>query len=270
MVMDLEIEKIQLKSDRKRICEDYLIADDKTGMFAVLDGATPLCDFVDEGGRNGAVLASRIVGDDLKTIGNASLSSKISEANRLLLDEMKKYNIDLLKKEERWSTCLAMVRFHEKEIHFAQIGDCMIFATTRTGEFLVLTTDLVFGISKRAKQQREKERLEGKTIPNEDYYKIRKNSLTYNRYMANKENGYGVLNGDPAADHFLSTGVLPIEEYRDLLLISDGLFPKDRNWDRMFSQIKKHGLDKYASDLIEYENSNNLAQDDKTGIFIKL
>jgi hypothetical protein len=38
----------------------------------------------------------------------------------------------------------------------------------------------------------------------------------------------------------------------------------------MFIQIKKCGLYNYATDLIEYENLNNLTQDDKTGILIKL
>ncbi|MGZ7136567.1 MAG: protein phosphatase 2C domain-containing protein [Methanobacterium sp.] len=265
----MEIKKIQIKSDKKSICEDYFVMDEKNGIFAVLDGATSISNFVDNEGRNGAVLASRIVGNAIKNIGNTSIKSYISNANLLLLEEMKKYNIDLTKKEELWSTCLAMVKFNENYIDFGQIGDCMLFGTTRVGEFKILSKDMVFGISERAKQKREKERLEGRKIPSEDYYNNKKNSLIYNRYLANKENGYAVLNGDKGADNFLNVGMLQKEEYSEILLITDGLFPKDRDWENMFNQIKKCGLYNYAANLIEFENLNNLTQDDKTGIFIK-
>jgi serine/threonine protein phosphatase PrpC len=225
----LKIEKVQFKSNKKRICEDYFISDENEGIFAVLDGATPISKFVDKEGRNGAVLASRIVGNALKNIGNTSIKAKISEANLLLSKEMKNHNIDTTKKEELWCTCLAMVKFNENYIHFAQIGDSMIFAKTRTGEFKILSKDTVFGISERAKQQRVKERRDGRNIPNEDYYNIKKNSLIYNRYLANKDNGYAVLNGDNAADNFLDVWMFQKEEYSEILLITDGLFPKDRN-----------------------------------------
>lgn len=265
----MNIQTFQLKSDRKSICEDYYICDEKKGLFAVLDGATPISDFVDQEGRNGAVLASRIVGNVIKNSSSFPLQSRIFEANSLLLEEMKKHNIDLTKKEELWCTCLAMVIVDDKSIHFAQIGDCMIFASTKSGEIKRLTEDMVSGISKRAMLQREKERREGKDLPNEDFYGAPKNAMIYNRSLANQENGYGVLNGDPAAENFLHVGMLPREEYSEILLISDGLFSKDRNWEDMFNMIREHGLPQYATDLVEYELSNNLLQDDKTGILIK-
>ncbi|AIM16933.1 hypothetical protein HW35_12370 [Bacillus sp. X1(2014)] len=265
----MEIEIIQMKSANKHICEDYFISNKEMGLFAVLDGATPISNFVNQDGHNGAVLASRIVGNALNKMENTSIKTTISEANLLLANEMKTHRIDTSKKEELWSTCLALVKVYDNEIHFAQIGDCMIFATTRTGEWKILSKDMVFGISERARQHRENERRLGRKLPPEEYYQIKKHSLIYNKSLANKENGYAVLNGDPAAIQFLHEGILQKDEYRGILLITDGLFPKDRNWGTMLSHINQNGLYQYAKNLIEYEQANNLTQDDKTGIWIQ-
>jgi serine/threonine protein phosphatase PrpC len=266
----LNVETIQIKSDHKRICEDYFISDEKKGIFAVLDGATPISDFVNRDGKNGAVLASRLVGDAIRNHEPASIKAKLSQANLLLAEEMKKYNIDTKKKEELWCTCLAMIQLVDDEhIQFAQIGDCMIFTLSKSGEFKKITEDMVFGISNRARQHREKVRREGKNIPNEDFYQIKRNALIYNRYLANKVNGYAVLNGDQASEHFLHIGMLPKEEVQEIVMITDGLFPKDRNWERMVRQIQNEGLEQYATDIVEFEKRNNLHQDDKTGIYIK-
>lgn len=269
-VMNLEIEKVYLKSDKKTVCEDYFVLDEPKGLFAVLDGATPLSDFVNEQGVNGAVLASRIVGEAIHNAEDENIQALMSNANELLLEEMKKYKIDLFKKHELWSTCLAMIKMNGQQIDFGQIGDSMIFAVTKSGNLEVLSKDTVAGISERAKKRREEERRKGRNLPDEAYFQNKRNSLIYNRSLANKPNGYGVLNGDSAAEGYFHIGSIKTENYRGLLLISDGLFPKDLNWDNMINTIWKDGLQKYALDLVECEKSTNSYQDDKTGIFIRL
>ncbi|GHH99583.1 protein phosphatase 2C domain-containing protein [Neobacillus kokaensis] len=265
----MKIEKVHIKSDKKNVCEDYFVMKEQQGLFAVLDGATPLCDFANEQGLNGAVLASRIVGEAIKNAEEGDIQTLMSNANALLLKEMKKYWIDLSKKHERWSTCLAMIKMNGQQIDYGQIGDCMIFAVTKNGRLEVLSKDTVAGISERAKKHREEERQKGKNLPDEVFYQNRMNSLIYNRSFANKPNGYGVLNGDQAAENYFYIGSIKPEDYKGILLISDGLFPKDQNWENMINTIWKDGLVKYAMDLVEYEKKTSTHQDDKTGIFIR-
>lgn len=267
----MKYEHIQIKSDKKQICEDYFsIGNDS--IFAVLDGATPTSTFKDNKGRNGATLASTIVGEAVKMFANENVDIKtcISKANSLLLDEMNKNGIKLENKHETWNTYLAMVRIGEDYIDFGQIGDCMIFVVTISGEVEVLSKDMVVGIRDRAKQERMKMREIGFPIQSEDFYSIEKNSLEFNRYLANKDNGYAVLNGDKNADKYLITGRIEKKNYSQVLLISDGLFPKNRDWNKMIDNIKEKGLEKYALDLVEHEMKHQLYQDDKTGIFIDL
>ncbi|MBM7702954.1 protein phosphatase 2C domain-containing protein [Metabacillus iocasae] len=267
----MKIETCSIKSNRKSICEDHVVEVRKKGLFAVLDGATPVSDFVDEKGYNGAVLASRIVGAAIQsTVEPIHVKPCLVNANAQLLEKMKCAQIPLQQKHERWSTCAAVVHLTDDRIHYGQIGDCMIFATLRNGDFLVLSTDTVEGISKRAKQHRERERLKGVALPDESYFNVRKNALIYNRSLANVKNGYGVLNGDPAADMYFHTGSIKREDCCELLLISDGLFPKDKKWEDMFQFISTNGLERYARDLVSYEEKHSAYQDDKTGIFIQL
>ncbi|WP_110112062.1 protein phosphatase 2C domain-containing protein [Bacillus sp. CGMCC 1.16541] len=267
----MNVETCSIKSNRKTICEDDFVTNQQKGVFAVLDGATPVSDFTDEKGKNGAVLASRIVSEFIRqtepTVGD--VKKCLLHANERLLEEMKRAHTPLHQKHERWSTCAAVVHITGRDIHYSQIGDCMIFALLRNGDLAVLSNDTVEGISERAKEHRQNERLKGVDLPGESYFNVKKNALIYNRSLANAKNGYGVLNGDPAVEMYLQTGSIKRENCRELLLISDGLFPKDKNWEGMLRNIATDGLEHYARALVAYEEKHNLYQDDKTGIFIQ-
>jgi hypothetical protein len=261
----MNVETVSIKSNRKTICEDDFVTNQQKGVFAVLDGATPVSDFTDEKGKNGAVLASRIVSEFIRQTELKVVDVKkcLLHANERLLEEMKRANIPLHQKHERWSTCAAVVHIT------GQIGDCMIFALLRNGDLAVLSNDTVEGISERAKEHRQKERLRGVNLPDESYFNVKKNTLIYNRSLANAKNGYGVLNGDPAAKMYVHTGSIKRDDCCELLLISDGLFPKDKNWEGMLCAIATDGLEHYAKALVAYEEKHNLYQDDKTGIFVQ-
>lgn len=267
----MKVEQIKIKSDKKNLCEDYLVVYNQS-LFAVLDGATPTSSFQDDKGRNGATLASRTVGEALRSLADADSSIKelVSKANAQLLDAMTKSGIKSENKHETWNTCLAMVRINEEYIEYAQIGDCMIFAVNHLGEVETLSKDMVVGISKRAREERARIREMGFTIQSEEYYRVFKNSLEFNRYLANTDNGYAVLNGDKKADDYLCTGKIEKKNYSHVLLISDGLFPGNRDWAKMITNIKDIGLKKYVQNVVAYEEKHDILQDDKTAIFIDL
>lgn len=267
----MNFEHAQIKSNLKKICEDYFITANES-VFAAMDGSTPICDFQNSEGMNGAALASRIIGNSLKenAAKQTDLTSLVTEANAELLRKTVEHGFSSEDKHESWNTCLSLVRVSDEYIEYAQIGDCMIFAIRHDGTVETLSTDTVFGISPRAKQERARIREHGFSIPSEKYYSVVKNSLSFNRYLANKPNGYGVLNGDPKAIDFLTTGKVERKHYRQLVLISDGLFPEDRDWTKMVRGMNASGLHQYVSDLVAYEEKHNLYQDDKTVILLNL
>ena len=55
-----------------------------------------------------------------------------------------------------------------------------------------------------------------------------------------------------------------------LLLITDGLFHPKYSIEETFNKIQTIGLQVYSMELEQYEKSNNLRSDDKSGIMIQL
>ncbi|HDX9578162.1 TPA: protein phosphatase 2C domain-containing protein, partial [Bacillus pseudomycoides] len=182
----MKVHVFQQKSPLKQECEDSFFCNEDLRLYGVFDGATPLIDFQDENGHNGAYLASHLFQQHFESISNVgSLQTEVAIANQLLQEKMQYHHIDTTKKEQLWCTCIATIHITNKTIEYAQLGDCMIVAKFVDGPVKVLTEDTVKGISKRAKQQREEERKKGLFVPNEAIFNDKKEQLRYNRYMAN-------------------------------------------------------------------------------------
>jgi serine/threonine protein phosphatase PrpC len=257
----------------KRVSEDSIVLNEMINVDGVFDGATPLVSFKDENGMNGAYLASNIFKDYFFGLyrNDLSLVEGIMAANRMLREHMEKYKVNQEKYENLWSTCAAIIKIEEDgKIAYAQLGDCMIIAEYQNGTIKVLTRDTVKDISYRAKTWREEQRKQGVNIPDEEYYQDRTHQLIFNRSLANKENGYTVANGKREVLKFIQHGQVNISEIKTLLLITDGLFHPKYSIEETFNKIQTIGFHVYSMELEQFEKSNNLRSDDKSGIMIQL
>ncbi|MBX0359264.1 protein phosphatase 2C domain-containing protein [Halobacillus sp. Nhm2S1] len=264
------VEHIQKKSPLKKECEDAFVLNEQAGIYGVLDGATPLVCFKDEAGHNGAYLAAQIFKTKMERLkGGEELVKAVEEANLHLKDEMERYAVQTELGEERWSTCVAVVKVMDDQIHYVQLGDSMILVEDENGKFMVVTIDSVKGISERAKKKRVEGRKDGEKIPPESYYDIRMNKLRYNRRLANVEGGYTVANGMPEVMDYLDQGVINGKGVRSLLLISDGLFHPELTLEETYQRIREVGLEGYVHELTEHLNKHSLHIDDRTAVWIK-
>ncbi|MEH7180504.1 protein phosphatase 2C domain-containing protein [Neobacillus vireti] len=269
----MKVESFFSACPNKVVSEDSIVLNEKINLYGVFDGATPLIPFKDENGRNGAYLASNLFKNYFLSLykRNLSLVEGIVAANRMLKEYMEKYKVNQEKYENLWSTCAAIIKIEEDgKISYAQLGDCMIIAEYQNGTIKALTRDTVKDISYRAKAWREEQRKQGVTIPDEEYFQESTQQLIFNRSLANKENGYTVANGKKEVINFIQHGQVNISEIKTLLLITDGLFHPNFSIEETFKKIQAIGLQVYSMELEQYEKSNNLRSDDKTGIMIKL
>ena len=267
----MKIQVFQQKSPLKRECEDALICNEDLKLYGVCDGATPLIEFQDENGHNGAYLASHLFQQYFESIsGVDSLHNEVAKANQLLQEKMQSYHIDTTKKDQLWCTCIAAIHITDKTIEYAQLGDCMIVAKFIDGTVQVLTKDTVKGISKRAKQKREEDRQKGLSIPDEEAFDDKKEQLSYNRYMANVPNGYSVANGMSEAALFIQQGKLLRQEITDLFICSDGLFHLEWPLEKSAQFVWEHGITQYIQIIEELEAKQFVRPDDKTAIIIRM
>lgn len=269
----MKVESFFSAAPHKSSSEDSIVLNEKINVYGVFDGATPLMPFKDENGMNGAYLASNILKDYFFVLyrSNLSLVEGIMAANRMLKEHMEKYKVNQEKYENLWSTCAAIIKIEKDgKISYAQLGDCMIIAEYQNGTLKALTRDTVKDISYRAMAWREEQRKQGVKIPDEEDYQDRTKQLIFNRSLANKENGYTVANGKEEVLHFIQHGQVNISEIKTLLMITDGLFHPNYSIEETFKKIQTIGLHGYSKVLEQYEKTNNLRSDDKTGIMIQL
>ncbi|WP_172461028.1 PP2C family serine/threonine-protein phosphatase [Priestia endophytica] len=268
----MKLDTVFLCSPSKTVSEDAYVINEKQNIYGVFDGATPVTPFQNSKGQNGAYLASRCFQayftEEVRQ--EESLLESVVKANKKLLEMMKSHHISVHKKEELWSTCVALIKLEKEKIQFAQLGDSMIVMENKEGKVTVLTKDTVKGIGSRAKQKREMERLRGKEKHDEDFYK--KNllySLRYNRTLANTPNGYSVANGKEEVRKYIQYGEIQKNEVSCLLLVSDGFFHPSESLETTYQHIRSGGLERYAHKLAKLECENNLHSDDKTGILLQ-
>lgn len=241
-----------------------------TGFYGVLDGVTPLHDFRDEAGHNGAYLASNLFKHELEHAdGDASLKDTILQANRLLSKRMLERGMDLSIKHELWATCVAAVKLADGRLDYAQLGDSMVIAVYKDDSIRVLTENRVRGISDRAKVQREEERRQRKDLPDESYFDIPRHRMIYHRYLANTPNGYGVANGMEEAELYVQSGSLEIADLKLVLTLTDGLFYPGQDLAYTVNRIVQEGFEPYADAVYQAEQERGLAPDDRTGIMLQ-
>ncbi|CDQ20493.1 Protein phosphatase 2C [Halobacillus karajensis] len=265
------LQQLHMTSPAKKECEDALVINEEAGVYGVLDGATPLVPFEDEEGHNGAYLAANIFKDQLESLNaEDSLIYAVKQANQRLRKEMERYGVQTEKGEERWSTCVAVVKITLAHIEFVHLGDSMIIIGEKNGKCKVITKDTVKGISARAKQKREGERLKGRKLPEESHFNKTIHKLRYNRQLANVDGGYTVANGMKEVMDYLDKGVLRTQGIQDLFIMTDGLFHPELSLEESYYKVKQQGLRAYIDQLTQYLKERSLHVDDRSALWIQL
>ncbi|MGA9173179.1 MAG: hypothetical protein WBZ33_04255, partial [Thermoactinomyces sp.] len=75
--------------------------------------------------------------------------------------------------------------------------------------------------------------------------------LRKNRAMANTPEGYPVINGDPALEEHLYSGILSINNLSFLLLVTDGMYPWQEVEEDWVRKIGREGLEKMMEFLCQ-------------------
>lgn len=263
------IQFITMKNPRKKESEDSFFINDDLGIYGVMDGATPIDDFIDKDGHNGAYLASNLFKNYFESLIDIEyLHEEVLRANQLLRNTMKDYKINQKDKTKLWCSCISAVQLKNNALLYASIGDTMIIIVDNNDEINVLTRDSVKNINMRSQLQRNIERNQNMDIPEESYFQNKRNKIAYNRKMANKPNGYAVANGMKEVEDYIQYGMLDTKDLNQVLIMSDGLFGTKKNLISVYHEVKKVGLETYIQELTDYEENNNKSSDDKTAILL--
>jgi serine/threonine protein phosphatase PrpC len=280
----MRIECLSIAGSGGRPNEDAYAVNESQCVYAVIDGVSSLVPYTDEAGMTGGAIAARVVKEHLQRLpADSDLLDALLAANACLRERMQSEQVDLSRKEALWGAAVASVRIGEKEIRYAQTGDCMLFAVYADDTVRALTHPQVKHLEERAFRKWEEGIQAGMRTRAEliDYVR---DILIDNRYQANTDGGYGVLNGDPACRDFLEYGKINRTGVKAVVLVTDGLlWPTARGeawtgWEATVLPIVKKGLQAYADDLLALENGDPECiayprfkkSDDKTGMVIYL
>ncbi|WGG46375.1 protein phosphatase 2C domain-containing protein [Rossellomorea sp. DA94] len=277
----MKLHHITIKGDGP-LNEDALIFNEGQSLFGVADGVSSLVPFTSKEHLTGGYIASQTVKDALESIesGDQSLYEALTRTNERLHMKMTDYQIDGNRKEHLWGTALATVRVGDSGIEFIQTGDCMILAVYESGEVRPLTRLQVEHLEETAIEMwreciRRGFRKKDEIMPHV------KEQLIANRQLSNAEGGYGVLNGEPEAVKYFEYGKINKVGLSHLILLTDGLFLPAESipegepyWEFTACSILEKGIEKYAADLIDLEESDPECityprfkkSDDKAGI----
>lgn len=263
--------------------EDALIVNESCRIYGVLDGATSLTE--PDGGATGGYLASQAAKLAFESPGPASdrltLREAVLEANARIRARMAEAGIDVNDKRSLWSAACAVVRIGERQIEYAQVGDCMIVAVYEDGSVRTVTHDQVEFFDERTRSLWEQYRQEGRSPKEvrENVYRV----IASNRLKTNTPEGYAILNGDPALERYVEHGAFNRIRLRSVIVFTDGLFLPRRSGEpappmrEMVRRIEEMGLAGYADWLIagEHEEAERRGKDarlkvsdDKTAIRI--
>lgn len=257
-------------SPLKAQCEDALLVNEHARLFGVFDGVTPLTDYRDHRGHNGAHIAANLFRKHFEALEpGADIYVQLIEANRRLRFKMESSGIDMTALHERWSTCGAVVSVGPREIRYVQVGDCTIISTDKEGNVTVHTRDYVEGVQSRAVRKRAEDRKRGIYVPGESYFADPRKEEEYCRWMANAPEGYGVANGMEEMRDFVQSGAIDPGAVRYLMLLTDGLLLPGKSPAEVLPLAVNNEIAVYAELVERSEREAGCGPDDKTCILLQ-
>lgn len=187
--------------------EDFFIAHEHC--FGVFDGATSLNPVDPKAGPSGGARASAIAGQTFEN-SDQSLAALAELANKAIGQEMKSCGLDFSSRCQLWSTSAAVVRINNSGLEWFQTGDAQIIFIDHNGDYQVAAPALDHDYPTLTMIKAK-----GRHHP-QVQQKIQSIREDMNR-------SYGVLNGEPGAKKFFSTGTQKLAGLKTILLFTDGL-----------------------------------------------
>lgn len=254
----------------KTECEDALLVNEQARLFGVFDGVTPITDYRDHRGHNGAYIAANLFREHFEALkSGADIFVELTEANRQLRGRMESAGIDMTALHERWAACGAVISVDTREIRFVHVGDCMIISMDIEGNVTVHTRDYVEGVPARAARKRAEDRQRGIYVPDDSFFEDPRREEEYCRWMANSPEGYGVANGMEEMRDFIQTGSIDPNSVRYLLLMSDGLILPGQSPAEVLPLIVNSELAVFAEHVERSERVAGRRPDDKTCVLLR-
>ncbi|WP_165822679.1 protein phosphatase 2C domain-containing protein [Paenibacillus montanisoli] len=265
--------------------EDAIILNDALQLYGVIDGATSLVPYSGPSGESGGYLAAQLVASTCNEAASAdSLMDLLVSANDSLRAAMVQAGISPQRKEELWTACVALVRVSPKWIEFAQAGDCMLAVYYADRSIRIVTNDQLAHVDDRTKAVWAEGIAAGLTSRAE-LFEYSMPTIRKGRQLANTDDGYGVINGDPAFPDHAEFGRISRTNVKALLLFTDGLYmpklpgePDKDSAGEIAGLVREKGLPRYIEWLTELEESDPdctryprvKKSDDKTALWIEL
>ena len=207
--------------------EDMLAA--VNPLSIVCDGATTLYSAqrqsaaeLTSGGQKAAMITASVFSAEPER----NLLDSARRANELIREAMIAAGLDLLNREQLWSTSFAAVQVNGDSISWCQTGDCMILLINGDGGGQLLTE--LPGQDREILKAWQRIGARSSGTIQQDLA----GEIASVRGKMNKE--FGVLNGENEALEFVSYGTVEADQVSDVLLFSDGLFPPSTNPDNLF------------------------------------
>ncbi|MBD0384923.1 protein phosphatase 2C domain-containing protein [Paenibacillus sedimenti] len=243
--------------------EDAIIMHPKANLYGALDGVSSLVPYLNSKKETGGFIAANLVKNYFESVTNpGSLKDHMIEVNDLLREQMVLANIDLEKKEELWGAALAIVRIQDDGVEFIQTGDCMILAVYANEEVRPLTWRQVSHLEAPAFAKWQEGITKG-LKSHKELHETVIDTIRKNRYRANTDGGYGVLNGEKDAVRFFEYGKINLTYLKHIILLTDGMFlptnivPEQSSyWSFVAQRILNKGIKLYTQELIELEDSD--------------
>lgn len=272
----LSVEQLSEKGVRDN--EDALLVDQDAGLFAVFDGASALVPFRSPDGKTGARIAAETARDSFMEHPEESLRALAQAANIAIQSQHLRYGIDLSDPVNRFSCTLAAAQIRDGVLAIMQNADSLVLVKDVEGNVSVPLgyTDHDLPIMTRWKELADQGRTDMRAVLDRDILALRE--------RANTPDGYGVLNGDPAAIEACKLTSIALGTVASVLILTDGLFlPKEDpgaedKWSQYFDICEERGLQGLLQTVRSIEKTDPELKvfprykihDDATGIYLKL
>ncbi|WP_010531704.1 hypothetical protein [Lentibacillus jeotgali] len=273
------------KKGNRDVNEDAYVINEKSGVFAAIDGATGL-----EG------VPGHIASGAMREVLNAnvmekSLEDSVKAGNQAVGEESLSYlglkgsvTIDDVSKEKRSTCALAAISIDMDHLRldYVHAADCMIFLQYENGDIRQVTYDLLHHFDQKAINGIvELRKQEGRDVGMAEAREKVRPTLIENRSLLNSRDGYGVIDGSVAALNHLEKGRLSLKKVTGVLLLSDGLMlptklEESNAWEQTAAFAFHSGLDELLHEVENRENADPECvtyprlkmNDDKTGILL--
>ena len=226
----LQVETI-LEQGSSPVNEDRLCV--TADVFGVFDGSTSLskgcCEQKVTGGERAADIASTIFAHQ-----NGALGGRLRRANQEIARAMKEQGVDCSYRENLWSTSASIVRLHENNLEWCQIGDCRLVLLYDDGSHRIISAP----VDHDHETLRLMSELGG--LSHAMQQPVMHDQIVHVRRQMNCV--YGALCGEDQALDFVRSGLEPLVGVTDVLLFSDGLLLPDGETDGI-----THLVDLYKS-----------------------